>query len=373
MGRLDAIEQAIRNAFAKGNPEDAAFREKVYRSAYAALERSLQANTALTSEAADGRKRNLIAVISAIESEFIPAVEPVRPAQSAPGVTAAPAPSHAGVSPAAADMRRDPAPQPDSRREPEFAPATAGLDWPETPAHRSADRDFDADVAAPGPAQEPPGRALDLEPRPRPWGMIAGLVILVVVLGLAFWTAAEMGLVNMSGSGGGNATQSANTDSDANTGPRRPGDEGELEDWITVFSPSAPTTVTAPAGATAEVVEISGEQLMRISSGTSGVAVNFDIGPGILERIAGRRAVFDIVARSGEGADTQISVSCNMGALGDCGANRFVVRPDRTELLFEIDVPEGAPSSGGTIAIVSDVSNKGHPLELYEIRVTIPE
>ncbi|TIT51293.1 MAG: hypothetical protein E5W72_11680, partial [Mesorhizobium sp.] len=39
--RLDAIEKAIRNAFEKGNAEDRTFRERVYRSAFAALDRAL--------------------------------------------------------------------------------------------------------------------------------------------------------------------------------------------------------------------------------------------------------------------------------------------------------------------------------------------
>ena len=66
---LDAIEQAIRNAFAKGNPEDPAFRERVYRSAYAALEKALQANTALAPEIAERRRKALMSAVSSIESE----------------------------------------------------------------------------------------------------------------------------------------------------------------------------------------------------------------------------------------------------------------------------------------------------------------
>ncbi|RWE28889.1 MAG: hypothetical protein EOS77_24650, partial [Mesorhizobium sp.] len=55
--RLDAIEKAIRNAFEKGNAEDRAFRERVYRSAFAALDRVLQANPNLTVEAAISRRK----------------------------------------------------------------------------------------------------------------------------------------------------------------------------------------------------------------------------------------------------------------------------------------------------------------------------
>lgn len=362
---MDAIEQAIRNAFAKGNPEDAAFREKVYRSAYAALDKALQSNTTLSAEAAETRRRNLIAAISAIESEFIPAVEPAPPA---------------------AEIRRDPDPRQPAlgeppraeRREPGFSSVGDTSDWPAAPQPEHPRNDPMPDVDA-GDGSAVGGRAertmtpLDLEPRRRPWGLIAGLLVFFLVIGLAFWTAAELGLVGSSGTGGTTATANGGNNAGEDAAPRRPGEAGGIEDWITVFSPSNPTSVAAPAGTTAEVVESGGEQTMRISSGTSGAALLFDVGQGVLERIAGKRAVFDIVARAGEGRETQISVSCNFGDLGDCGRNRYVVGADRAEFLFEIDMPARSPGAAGVIAIVSDVSNQGNPLELYEIRVTIAE
>ncbi|TIT59921.1 MAG: hypothetical protein E5W60_19580, partial [Mesorhizobium sp.] len=54
---LDAIEKAIRNAFEKGNAEDRVFRERVYRSAFAALDRVLQANPNVTVELAIKRRK----------------------------------------------------------------------------------------------------------------------------------------------------------------------------------------------------------------------------------------------------------------------------------------------------------------------------
>ena len=64
---MDPIEKAIRNAFEKGNAEDRAFREKVYRSAFAALERATQAQPNLTVEIAINRRKNLQAKITSIE------------------------------------------------------------------------------------------------------------------------------------------------------------------------------------------------------------------------------------------------------------------------------------------------------------------
>ena len=91
---MDPIEKAIRNAFEKGNAEDRAFREKVYRSAFAALDRVLQANPNVTVEAAISRRKAVQAKITEIESEFLPAVPDVTlpPENVVPAGNGAPAP-----------------------------------------------------------------------------------------------------------------------------------------------------------------------------------------------------------------------------------------------------------------------------------------
>jgi hypothetical protein len=99
--------------------------------------------------------------------------------------------------------------------------------------------------------------------------------------------------------------------------------------------------------------------------------VRFDVGQGILERIAGKHAVFDIVARTGEGPETQMSVTCDFGALGDCGRNRYVVGTQRAEFLFQMDVPSAAPAGAGVIEVQSDVANAGKSVEIVQIRVSV--
>ena len=73
------IEKAIRSAFEKGDAEDKSFREKVYRSAFAALDRALQQNPNVTVEVAIRRRKALQAQITEIESEFIAAAPPAAP------------------------------------------------------------------------------------------------------------------------------------------------------------------------------------------------------------------------------------------------------------------------------------------------------
>jgi hypothetical protein len=126
---MDSIEKAIRSAFAKGDPADRAFREKVYRSAFGALDRNLKSNPNMTEAIAQRRREALLATVTAIETEFVPArpanpptpppmpVAPDAPAAAPPAEPAAPvlaptldgerrpsAPREADISP---DMRPD--------------------------------------------------------------------------------------------------------------------------------------------------------------------------------------------------------------------------------------------------------------------------
>ena len=368
---MDAIEQAIRNAFAKGNPEDPAFRERVYRSAYAALEKALQANTALAPEIAERRRKALMSAVSSIESEFIPAVEPAQPpSMSDPAAEDRP-------EPAAPDIRPEPprSAQPSSREriDPAFPGADDRPDWPAAPEPLRPVLSGDAPPAA---DLEPQGHGEDrrtvLAPEPRRgrWGLIGGLLIFLIIIGLAVWTAAELGFLNLPSSQGTSQVQ-APAETGDNNGPRKPGEVEALENWIIVFSPDDPTTVQALDGANAEVVDAGGETLIRINSGPSGAAIQFDVGQGVLEQIAGKRAVFDIVARTGDGPETQMSVACDFGTLGDCGRNRYLVGPQRSEFLFEVEIPAGRPEGAGSIMIVSDVESGGKALEVAQIRVSV--
>ena len=93
----------------------------------------------------------------------------------------------------------------------------------------------------------------------------------------------------------------------------------------------------------------------------------------MLEQVAGKHAVFDIVARAEEGKSTQISVDCNFGELGDCGRKRYEVGYEKGEFLFDIVLPDKAPGAEGTIAINTDIDNAGKAVDIYEIKVSVGE
>ncbi len=389
---MDAIETAIRAALAKGDADDRAFREKVYRSVFAALERNIAATAGLAPEAAQRRRDALKARITDIEQEFIPAVEIDRPrpadrapapavdprlgSGTAPAVDplggprrAAPAPAvEVGPRPAAAPVPGIPVP--DARREPSF-----GASEPDVPVERvsspEADMAFDdGDPGIDGPGgYEPPARGR----RPRRSGAIFAVLTLVATLAVLLWIAFELGLIHppatpaprQPAAEGGEAAQ---------PGPALgPGTADASRDWVTVFSPADPTSVVAPSGTQANIVDDDGTTFIRVRSGSGGEAVLFDVGQGILERLAGHRAVFDVVARAQDDKDTQISIDCNFGELGDCGRRRYMVGPGRADYLFDIDLPDIRPGAAGTIAITSDVDNSGKAIEIFEIRVSISD
>ncbi len=367
--RLDPIEKAIRNALEKGNAEDRAFREKVYRSAFAALERATQAQPNLTVEVAINRRKSLQAKITNIESEYLPAL-PAEPGD-APAVSVSP------------------------EQAPDSAPAI------ETPAARGDDQStaapsvqLDSEGAREPPAAPSPTFDIGAGPRPlagsevapdrndaraqerrRPFAAMFVAVTLFAAAAIGGWWAYQMGWFKLPATPSNPPQIIESEDFDPEREAATPGQPGNdaLRNWMTVFSPDDPSAVNAPTGATAEVSEDELGSFLRIRSGPTGAAVVFDVGEGILEQIAGKKAVFDIVARAEQDKPTQISISCDFGELGDCGRKRYAIGFERAEYLFDVELPAKSPGAGGSIAINSDFANEGKAVDIYQIRVSVVE
>lgn len=375
---MDPIEKAIRNAFAKGNAEDRAFREKVYRSAFAALDRALQANPAITVENAIKRRKAMQARIAEIESEFLPAVPAV--ASDGPAGHAAPsvdAPSLDPPSKSAAPAvdiaaRRDP-PMGDGRVEPPL-PASPSSDVAPEP-RLAGSPDAARALSADGGGEVSPDRDEWRAARRRlPLGALVSGLLLLAVVGGGVWWAAKSGLLRTPDRVGTTTPATGNAGSPGGPAePARPGEADQNRDWITVFTPDDPTLVSVPSDASAEAMQDDTGTFLRIRSGASGSAVSFDVGQGILEKLAGKHAVFDILARSEEGKEAQMAIDCNFGDFGDCGRRRYAVGHERNEYLFDVEFPDKRPGSAGTIAINSDFGGQGRSVDIYEIRVSVAE
>jgi hypothetical protein len=354
---LDAIEKAIRNAFERGDPSQRPFREKVYRSAFSALDKSLKANPNVTPDVVARRRQALSNTISQIESEFIPAVRvdperrsaPVGSGSAAPTVAVPGDPRHSPRSEAVSPGYTEPALEADDR------------------PRGGQQGEFEDEIEPPDPA----GYRSRNRPRRALFAAFVTFAVLAVIA-VAGWWAIDAGWLQQSDDTPPRPTAEEEdfVPEEGDARPRIAGNGSDLRDWIVVFDPSDPTTVAAPGDSGAEVMGEEGEQFIRITSGASGAPVLFDIGQGVLEQIAGGRAVFNVVAQAPDGSETEISVDCNLGELGDCGRKRYAVGTMREEFLFEMELPDVAPGAGGTIAINPDIDGGGKPVDIYEIRVT---
>jgi hypothetical protein len=378
---LDPIEKAIRNAFAKGNAEDRAFREKVYRSAFAALDRALQANPGITVETAIKRRKAMQASVAEIESEFLPAV-----AARAPEVQAG-SPAPAVEAPPVSIAPTAPVAGPAARREPSFGgePALSpGSPEPHSPILPSDIVPEPVLAGSPrarsGPAAEggvevlPDRDERRLARRRMPFGaLLLGLVLLAAIAGGLWWAVKSGALQTPARPDTASPAVEGVTQPGDAAGPAKSGQADQNRDWITVFTPSDPTLVSAPSDAAAEVMQDDTGSFLRIRSGASGSAVSFHVGQGILEKLAGKHAVFDILARSEEGKETQMSLDCDFGDMGDCGRKRYAVGHERNEYLFDVRFPDKRATAAGTIAIKSDFDKQGRAVDIYEIRVSVAE
>lgn len=398
---MDAIEKAIRSALEKGNGEDAAFRERVYRQAFAALERALQANTGMTVETAIRRRKALQAKITEIEQEYLPALPPLE----ADDTAIAPDETVAAEETPAVSI------DPPAPREPDaFAPEptfTGHIQMrPETPAPSGpipVAPEIRVETGA-GPTPVVPDIMLETEPelppqrdttmvggltaaegnrrlarreRRRPFAAIFLGLTLLCLAAIGIWWAFRAGIINPPSQEvtgiEGPAAESEDFEPGAEDPPGAPSTADANRQWVSVFTPNDPATVSAPGDTKADVIDEPNGKFIRIQSGTSGSAIIFDVGQGVLEQIAGKKATFDVVAKAEEGRDTEISVACNFGELGDCGRKRYLVGATKADYLFDIDVPAGQPGAGGTIAINSDFSNGGKAVDIFEIRVSVAE
>ncbi len=146
------------------------------------------------------------------------------------------------------------------------------------------------------------------------------------------------------------------------------------DDWLMIFRPDNPGDLVVDPTISANVAGTGPLAHLRIepaASTTGEAAVVFAIGKGILEQIAGKNVVFDIVAAAADDKPTQISILCDFAGLGDCGRKRYQVDGVTSDNLFQIEFPAGKPTGDGEIILNPDVDGKGRALEIYAIKVRV--
>jgi hypothetical protein len=369
---VDGIESAIRNALARGDAGDRAFRERVYRSVFGALERKMAETAGLAADDAQRRREALKQRIVSIEKEFA-----VRPAVAAAPTVDAPAAPVRTAQPAPAVSAAD-------RREPTLDAPAVQAPSAAAPVHPERDalavrpsREVPAGgYSLPGVSGDLPENAVDevAEERRRPWGIVLIAATLLAIVGIGGWWAVETGFFGRDD--GSVPNPPVTLEEEEFAPPPLSQEEAAERAWTTVFSAADPAGFTPLAGASAEAMQDEGEdgaKFLRLRSSSPAAAIAFAVSRDALAGVTGRKAVFNIVARAQEGQETQISVSCEFGSLGDCGRRRYVVGLHRSDFLFEVDMPAGTPGGDGAISVITDVDGGGKAIDLFEIRLAPAE
>jgi hypothetical protein len=353
---LEAIEQAIRNALTKADAANPAIRQKIYESAWGAHERSLAANGALDDEQREDRRERLKAAITRIEDEV----------QTTGAVTPPPAPAPVA-----------------ERREPILSAQAVQPRAPAVGVEPSLNVASPPEIDAPEAVLNEPVAADNYRPdrlRPRlkrktERKKARGLTKFVIILAML---AVALGTLWLVASGIINSKPSSippSTGNPAASSSHEPMKEGELSsggNWIKIFDPSDMTQVALAGRATATIAGDQLEKYVRIQSPAEADDISFKVGQGVLEQLAGKRAVFDIIAKTEDGTSTQIAVGCDFGNLGDCGRKRFDISDASKEYLVQTQFPaDKKPAAGGVIKINSDVSQSGKSVDIISIRVQV--
>ncbi len=340
---MDPIEKAIRNALEKGNPDDASFRQRVYASAEAALGRSLSAQQGVSDAQKAQRIASLRTIARVIESEFLPAVDPVR----------APA-------------------QPQKREDWSLAPQVRDIVPGEarTPA-----------VAAP-PAKQVK-KIAETMPKKRPGSggilrSLRNLIIFFALVALALFLAWKYWAAALVPKEFGGTAEKSDLSSSQGTGASPARKLGKAtaadESWINVFTPSDAASIDVSDGLTAELKGSGADQRLRLTPSTASGAKNgatFEVGRGILEKLRGKKAVFDIFAKADEGAAAEMSVTCDLAGMGTCQRTRFHLESQPGDNLLVVQLADNGPEASGTLTISPDIEGASHPVEIYSIRVQV--
>ena len=323
---VNAVEQAIRAALAKGDASEQTFRRRIYGSASAALERSLNAR-AYTEAEITTRRQSLLATIKHIETEFLIAVEresPVTPTVSA------------------YDERTS-----NILDVLVAKPEAAGV---ETPVRRER-------VIA-KPVKISPQR------KPRRWLIVALNIsfLLALVIG-GFWAYSEGKRIYAE------ATTSKPDGLKPALAETGAANAADVTDWVQIFSARDTDLLTAAPRAKAEITSRDGLNYV-VMSGDDKNEVAVKIGAGLTQTFAGKRVLFNIKARSTTGAILDMGLHCAFGADTKCERKRFKIGPQSTEYMFAVSVSNSA-SGDAALLIAPDLTGGGGAVEIENIRATI--
>ena len=362
---MNPIEQAIRNALAKGDQADPVFRKRVYSSAGAAMERSLRARGLPQADIAT-RRAHIASVIAGVEASY-----GVQPGQAEP---------YQQPSNQAQDYHvQEPYQQNQNANDDALSPLEAMVSTPRADERLGgSDRSNAAReghvASQDGGLDHVPMEAKSIRKRRGPFAILLGIVIVVVALLMMVLWIVSTGLFAPADPDSGAVPNPRNEEPEnySGTAPPKLGEANVDDDrnWINVFSSADPSGVQISEGAKASLVTLNGISGVQISGGGNDQKIGFPVGQGVLQSLSGKQAVFDVIARTVDGdTGVPISLTCSFAELGDCVRKRYEIGLEFSEYLFSVDLPNSNPSSGGWIYIEPDLDGQGRSIMIERIRV----
>ncbi len=386
---MSGLETAIRNALEKSDRSSAEVRARIYQSSRQALEAGLRKQGIEDPEVVAQQRQRLETLIHAIEGEernrllsvvedhvrreaaraAAPPPPPVRPSVAAPTRQVE---NDEDVLPVEAEVRGEP-------REPDTSTDDMGDFRAErgvmAPDARSAPVAADAASLAFKPERAAKAR--------RKKGLVARLFIyftLFAFLGFCAWWVYSSGLLLSSAERDTSVpnpppqVQSEDfTGAETAPQPSLEAGRGFSEAWEEVFnaeqgnaglqtgSLSAVEPISTPAGKAVRLTS-------RVAESDGNVSIT--VPTEVLREMAGKSSTISVTLQSSSDRQTQLSISCDFGSLGNCARHRFTATPERADMLINVTFDRTiAPNAPGRIIINSDIDGNGRPVNLYSARI----
>jgi len=266
----------------------------------------------------------------------------------------------------------------------DFAPDAAGHSSASAPAaDLNAERPPHIEAPASARPQKPVRKAKASKapkqrkekPRRAIFASFFSAAVMLSFLGIGVWWLIESGALMSAAerdTGVPNPPPSLSRDDFAG-GPQQlnPG-SGFSGEWANVYTPGRDGTAEAGGNASAEVIEETEGNVLRIVSRSADAngEVRIPLGAEVMQALAGRQSVLAVTVRSATPDTTQIYLRCEFSVLGDCGRRRFDVTYDTNDILFSLDYDRAlAPNQGGYLVINSDVSGEAKGIDLIAVRI----
>lgn len=392
---VSGLETAIRNALEKSDRSSAEVRARIYQSSRQALEAGLRKQGIDDPEIVAQQRQRLEMLVHAIENEernrLLSVVEDHvrREAARAPAPVVAPA---ARTAPQVA--------QPDDRvEEDNVLPVERQLraerlddTQPISPSPSPSIDDFHAErgVMSPDARSARTADAASLAFRPeraakarRKKGVVARLFIsftLLAFMGFGAWWIYSSGiLLSPAERDTGVPNPPPEVQSEDFTGTpeappqNREAGRGFSDAWEEVFNAERGNQGLQPGRlAVVEPISTAAGKAIRLTSRVSDADgnVGITVPPEVLREMAGKSSTIAVTLQSSSDRQTQLSVSCDFGSLGNCVRHRFTATPERADMLINVTFDRTlAPNSPGRIIINSDIDGNGRPVNLYSARI----